>query len=265
MKQSSVSTKPCVLTVAGSDSGGGAGIQADLKTFAAIGVHGASAITCVTAQNPREVRLVESVSPRMLRTQIRAVVDELKPKAVKTGMLYSKAIIEIVHAEISGRFPLIVDPVMISTSGALLLENSAVKAMKSFLKSALLITPNVQEAEHLLGRKLESPEDLRQGAREFHDMFGCAVLMKGGHLKGMTVAVDFLFDGNEEWMFEAPYVRGVSTHGTGCTYSAAIAAYFALGHSLSDAVRLAKEFISNAIAASYRTAGHFALNTEWNR
>lgn len=265
MKQLSVFTKPCVLTVAGSDSGGGAGIQADLKTFAGIGVHGASAITCVTAQNPREVRLVEPVSPQMVRTQILAVVDELKPRVVKTGMLYSKPIIEVVHAEIGGTFRLIVDPVMISTSGALLLKSSAVKAMKRLLHSSHLITPNVQEAEHLLGRKLETPEDLRQAAREFHEMFGCAALMKGGHLKGMNSAVDFLFDGKEEWMFEAPYVRGVSTHGTGCTYSAAIAAYFALGHSLSDAVRLAKEFISNAIATSYRTAGHFALNTEWNR
>jgi hydroxymethylpyrimidine/phosphomethylpyrimidine kinase len=123
----------------------------------------------------------------------------------------------------------------------------------------------LQEAEHLLGRMLRTVEEVREGAREIHEEYGCATLMKGGHLPGMKVAVDFLFDGKKEWMFEAEFVRGVSTHGTGCTYSAAIAAYVALGNELPQAVRLGKEYITNAIANSYQTAGHYVLNTEWNR
>ncbi|HEX7860907.1 MAG TPA: bifunctional hydroxymethylpyrimidine kinase/phosphomethylpyrimidine kinase [Verrucomicrobiae bacterium] len=255
---------PCVLTIAGSDSGGGAGIQADLKTFAALGVHGASAITCVTAQNPREVRSVQAIKPEIVRDQIEAVMDALRPEVLKTGMLYSAEIIQVV-AEKVGNVKLVVDPVMISTSGALLLKKSAVSELKKLMANALVVTPNVQEAEFLLGRKLESPEDLRAGGREIHEMFGCAALMKGGHLPGLNVAIDFLFDGSSEWMFESPFVKGVSTHGTGCTYSAAIAAFLARGLVLHEAVGVAKEFISNAIARSYKTSGHFALNTEWNR
>jgi hydroxymethylpyrimidine/phosphomethylpyrimidine kinase len=154
---------------------------------------------------------------------------------------------------------------MISTSGALLLRDSAVSALKRLLSRATLITPNLHEAEYLLGRKLVEPDQLRAAAREFHERYGCAALVKGGHLPEMKVALDFLYDGKTEWLLEAPYVRGVSTHGTGCTYSAAIAAYCALGESLSTAVLKAKEFISNAIAQSYKTSGHFVLNTHWNR
>lgn len=256
---------PCALTIAGSDSGGGAGIQADLKTFAAIGVHGTSAITCITAQNPLEVRGVSAISPEMVGQQIAAVMEELKPKAVKTGMLYSAGIIKAVEEALPVGIPLIIDPVMISTSGALLLRDSAVSVLKTLLSRATLITPNLHEAEYLLGRKLVEPDQLRAAAREFHERYGCAALVKGGHLPEMKVALDFLYDGKTEWLLEAPYVRGVSTHGTGCTYSAAIAAYCALGESLSTAVLKAKEFISNAIAQSYKTSGHFVLNTHWNR
>ena len=256
---------PCVLTIAGSDSGGGAGIQADLKTFAAIGVHGTSAITCITAQNPLEVRAVQPIQPEIVRGQIAAVLEELKPAVVKTGMLYSKAIIDVVHESVPLETSLIVDPMMISTSGALLLKKSAVGALRNLMRRALLVTPNLQEAEYLLERKLGTLEELRVGAREIHEEYGCATLMKGGHLARMKVAVDFLFDGESEWIFEADFVRGVSTHGTGCTYSAAIAAYLALGNELPQAVRLGKEYITNAIAGSYRTSGHYVLNTEWNR
>lgn len=256
---------PCVLTIAGSDSGGGAGIQADLKTFAAIGVHGTSAITCITAQNPLEVRDVLAVRPETVRNQIKAVSEVLKPQAIKTGMLYSSAIIKVVQQTVQKDVPLIVDPVMISTSGALLLQESAIKALKHLMKRALLVTPNLHEAEHLLGRKIRKPEELRAAAREIHELYGCAALIKGGHLSQMTVALDFLYDGKSEWMLEAPYVRGISTHGTGCTYSAAITAYCALGDALPRAVYRAKEFISNAIARSYKTGGHFVLNTHWSR
>lgn len=255
---------PCALTIAGSDSGGGAGIQADLKTFAAIGVHGTSAITCITAQNPAQVRGVSAISPEMVVQQIAAVMEELKPKAVKTGMLYSAAIIDRANEALPVGIPLIVDPVMISTSGALLLRNSAVSALKALLSRATLMTPNLHEAEYLLGRKLVEADDLRSAAREFHERYGCAALVKGGHLPEMKVALDFLYDGRAEWLLEAPYVRGVSTHGTGCTYSAAIAAYCALGESLLTAVLRSKEFISNAIAQSYKTNEHFVLNTHWN-
>ncbi|MGZ8919822.1 MAG: bifunctional hydroxymethylpyrimidine kinase/phosphomethylpyrimidine kinase [Limisphaerales bacterium] len=254
-----------MLTIAGSDSGGGAGIQADLKTFAAIGVHGASAITCITAQNPLEVRDVIEVRPETVRNQIEAVTEVLKPQAIKTGMLYSRAIIEVVQQTVQKNVPMIVDPVMISTSGALLLRESAVEALKQLMKKALLVTPNLHEAEHLLGRRIREPQELRAAAREFHELYGCAALIKGGHLPQMRVALDFLYDGKSEWMLEAPFVRGVSTHGTGCTYSAAITAYCALGDALPRAVYRAKEFISNAIARSYKSGGHFVLNTHWAR
>ncbi len=254
-----------MLTIAGSDSGGGAGIQADLKTFAAIGVHGTSAITCITAQNPLEVRSVHAVAAESVRDQITAVAEAFQPQVVKTGMLYSEAIIEVVQESVSSEASLIVDPVMISTSGALLLRESAVGALKKLMKRALLVTPNLHEAEHLLGRKITKAEELRAAAREFHERYGCAALLKGGHLRGMTVALDFLYDGKSEWVLEAPYVRGISTHGTGCTYSAAIAAYCALGDNLPRAVARAKDFISNAIAQSYRSSDHFVLNTHWNR
>ena len=257
--------RPCVLTVAGSDSGGGAGIQADLKTFEALGVHGTSAITCVTAQNPLEVRHVEAISVKNVQAQIRAVIEAFAPGVVKTGMLYSEEIIRCVHRALRRDVRLIVDPVMVSTSGAMLLQPAAISALAVLLRRAYLATPNIHEAEHLLGRKLAEPEDLRQAAREFHGRYGCAALIKGGHLQNLNVAVDILFDGENEWMLAAPYVRSVSTHGTGCTYSAAIAAYCALGEPLPRAVLRAKEFISHAIARSTKTGGHDVLNFSWNK
>ena len=262
--KSPAENRPCVLTLAGSDSSGGAGIQADLKTFEAIGVHGTSAITCVTAQNPLEVRDVQPISAKSVEAQIRAVVEVLAPQVVKTGMLYSAEIIQCVNLALDRDLRLIVDPVMISTSGAMLLQPSAVAALKELMRRAYLVTPNVDEAEHLLGGKLSEPEDLRAAARQLHEEYGCAALLKGGHLENLQVAVDVLFDGENEWLLEAPYVRGVSTHGTGCTYSAAIAAYCALGEPLPRAVARAKEFISNAIARSTSTNGHDVLNFSWN-
>jgi hydroxymethylpyrimidine/phosphomethylpyrimidine kinase len=263
--KASAQNRPCVLTIAGSDSGGGAGIQADLKSFEALGVHGTSAITCVTAQNPLEVREVHPIPVQSVETQIRAVIEVLAPQVVKTGMLYSAEIIECVNLALSRHLKLIVDPVMISTSGAMLLQPTAIAALKDLFRRAYLVTPNIHEAEHLLGRRLTEPEDLRVAAREFYEEYGCAALLKGGHLENLKVAVDILFDGENEWMLEAPYLRGVSTHGTGCTYSAAIAAYAALGEPLPRAVARAKEFISNAIARSTKTNGHDVLNFSWAR
>jgi hydroxymethylpyrimidine/phosphomethylpyrimidine kinase len=261
---------PIALTIAGSDSGGGAGIQADLKTFAALGVHGTSAITCVTAQNPKRVIGIQPCKPEIVRQQIEAVFEELPPAAVKTGMLYSAEIIRTVtnffNAPRSAlRTPqLVVDPVMISTSGAALLKNSAVSLLKKELfPLATLVTPNLDEAQFLLNRKLKSLEDLRSAAKEVFERFGCAALVKGGHLRGGKEAADVFFDGENELLLTAPFVKNVRTHGTGCTYAAAITAHLALGCNLVAAVELAKNHITQAIARHQFAGGHSVLNNFW--
>lgn len=255
-------TIPIALTIAGSDSGGGAGAQADLKTFAALGVHGTSAITCLTAQNPARLTGIEACSPAMVRAQIEAVVSELKPSAAKSGMLFSAPIIRAV-AESWRREnrPLVVDPVMISTSGASLLKADAVRALtRELLPLATLMTPNVPEAEVLLRTRIREPEELRRAARALHERFGCAVLAKGGHLDIAREAIDVFFDGETELLLSAPRVRGVKTHGTGCTYSAAVTAFLARGEKLEQAVLSAKDFVSSAIANSVCIGRHHALN-----
>jgi hydroxymethylpyrimidine/phosphomethylpyrimidine kinase len=254
---------PGALTVAGSDSGGGAGIQADLHTFAALGVHGTTAITCITAQNPEGVRGIQACSVTIVRQQMEAVFESLRPAAVKTGMLYSATLIRAVATCLQGHrdVPLVVDPVMVSTSGAQLLKPAAVKLLcEELLPQAILVTPNLDEASFLCGSRLGSVEDLRAAARELFRRFGCAALVKGGHLRGLNEAVDIFYDGRLELLLTAPFVRGVSTHGTGCTYSAAIAAHLAYGRSLPQAVRLAKDFITRAITCTQMAAGHGVLN-----
>jgi hydroxymethylpyrimidine/phosphomethylpyrimidine kinase len=256
------------LTIAGSDSGGGAGVQADLKTFAALGVHGTSAIACLTAQNPRRVLGVEACSPKMLRQQLEAVFEELPPAAVKTGMLYSAENIRVVAKFLSAlppapcSLPLVVDPVMVSTSGARLLEPAAIKVLsEKLLPLAVLVTPNLDEAEMLAGGKVSSVEAMREAAREIHRRFGCAVLVKGGHLRGGRDAVDIFFDGRMELLLSAPFVKGVSTHGTGCTYSAAICAALARGQRLPSAVETGKGYITTAITNSRRAGRHQVLGS----
>jgi hydroxymethylpyrimidine/phosphomethylpyrimidine kinase len=259
---------PIALTIAGSDSGGGAGIQADLKTFAALGCHGTTAITCITAQNPKAVIGIQVIRAEMVRKQIEAVFAELPPRAVKTGMLFSTEIINAV-ADFFARGkmpPLVVDPVMVATSGAVLLKPSAIRALKErLLPLATLVTPNLDEAQLLLDRKLRSLEDLLDAAEELHATFGCAALVKGGHLKLGDEAVDVLFDGKRFTVLKARRVQCVSTHGTGCTYSAAIAAYLARGEKLERAVALAKKFITRSIARSYSAGRHPVLNHEASR
>jgi hydroxymethylpyrimidine/phosphomethylpyrimidine kinase len=256
---------PVALTIAGSDSGGGAGIQADLKTFASLDVHGTSAVTCLTAQNPEGLSGIQAARPELVRKQIEAVKASLRPGAIKTGMLYSRAIIETVVDCLKGaRMPLIVDPVMIATSGSRLLQPAAVAALKnSLLPIASLVTPNLPEAEALLGMRIHDPEDLRSAARAIHELWGCAALVKGGHLQGGKEAVDIFFDGETELLLSAPFVKGVSTHGTGCTFSAAITGYAALGCELSYAVQLGKEYITQAIAQRLEAGGHSILNHFW--
>ncbi len=256
---------PIALTIAGSDSGGGAGIQADLKTFAALGVHGVAALTCITAQNPKRVQGIESCSASIVRHQLDAVFEELPPTAAKTGMLYSEAIIRVVADYLKEhQLPLIVDPVMVATSGARLLAPQAIRTLcRRLLPLATLITPNLSEAEVLTGTQLSSVEDLRRAAKELHHRFGAAVLVKGGHLKGLREAADIFYSGTEELLLSAPFVRGVRTHGSGCTYSAAITAYLASGLALAKAVARAKEFITQAITHSQRAGRHSTLNSFW--
>lgn len=254
---------PITLTIAGSDSGGGAGIQADLKTFAALGVHGTCTTTCVTAQNPKRVFSIQPCEAKIVRQQLEAVFAELPPRAVKTGMLYSEEIIRVVVSflKTQNRIPLVVDPVMVATSGASLLKPSARKILqKELLPLAALVTPNLDETEVLTGKKPASVEEMREAAREIFQRFGCAALVKGGHLRGAREATDVFFDGKRELLPTSPFTRGVRLHGTGCTYSAAIAAHLALGHPLTNAVRLAKKFVTDAIARSTRIGSHHALN-----
>lgn len=258
---------PVALTIAGSDSGGGAGIQADLKTFAALGVHGASAITCLTAQNPRTVLGIQPAKPEIIRQQIKAIFSELPPTAVKTGMLFSTEIIRVVleFFKTAKRPPLVIDPVMISTSGAMLLKPSAIRLLTGQLfPLATLITPNLDEASALLNRDLKSIEDLRWAAKEIHRRFNSAALIKGGHLRTDRDAVDIFFDGETELLLSAPFVKSVSTHGTGCTYSAAITGYLAKGKSLVKAVELAKNYITRAIAES-RAVGKYSVLNHFQR
>lgn len=238
---------PVALTIAGSDPSGGAGIQADLKTFHQFGVYGEAAITLLTVQNTCSVAEVVLVEPRLVRAQVEAVLDDIPPRAVKTGALGSAAIIETV-ASLAPRLnaPLVVDPVMISKHGAPLIaaDASAVLAEK-LLPLASLVTPNLHEAEALAGRPVRSPEEMEEAARRLHGRCGAAVLVKGGHLEGE--AADLLFDGKEVHWYRAPRLDTPHTHGTGCTYSAAITACLACGLPLHAAVERAKRFIAEAI------------------
>lgn len=252
---SSAAVRPVALTVAGSDSGGGAGIQADLKVFAALGVHGTSAITCLTAQTPAGVTGVHAVPRAFVERQLATLTAELPPVAAKTGMLFNAGIIRAVVETFARhpRIPLVVDPVMIATSGARLLRPDALRALQDrLLPLAALVTPNLDEAAALMGRPLGSVEDLRWAARGIHGRWGVPALVKGGHLRDSAQATDVFWDGREERILRAPFVSGVSTHGTGCTYSAAIAAFLALGHPLPEAVERAKATITRAIRRSTR-------------
>lgn len=260
------SIRPVALTIAGSDSGGGAGLQADLKTWAALGVHGTTAITCVTAQNPTEVRAVRAMPASVVIGQIEAVVAELPPAAFKTGMLFNASIIRAVAEwfRAAKRPPLVVDPVMVATSGAQLLQPAAIRALVTeLLPLAILVTPNADEAALLTGRPLRTLEDLRSAARALYLRHGCAALVKGGHLRHLSRATDVFFDGENELILSAPFVRGVATHGTGCTYSAAVAGYLALGLPLVEAVGMAKNHITQSITQSVRVGTHTTLNPFW--
>jgi hydroxymethylpyrimidine/phosphomethylpyrimidine kinase len=253
------------MTIAGSDSGGGAGIQADLKTFQALGVFGTSALTAVTAQNTLGVSAVHEIPLSVIAAQIDAVAEDIGVDAAKTGMLSSAEVIATVAERV--RFwrldRLVVDPVMVAKSGDRLLREDAVEALiRDLLPLALVVTPNLPEAEVLVGRALETDADIRQAAQDIRDLGPRAVVLKGGHRAGD--ATDILFDGESFRTFESSRVDTRNTHGTGCTLSAAIAAELAQGHSVVDAVGAAKRYVTEAIRHSVPLgAGHGPVAHDW--
>lgn len=256
---------PVALTIAGSDSGGGAGIQADLKTFTAHGVHGTSAITCVTAQNPAAVTGVEAITPDMVVRQVDAVCDGFAVAAVKTGMLFSADIVRAVAGVVMRRrlTRLVVDPVMVATSGAALLQDDAIGILQErLIPCALVVTPNIPEAEILWGQPITSPEEQVDAAEGIARRFGVACVVKGGHLAnapggdpaGRPHIVNVLSAGGRLCSFQYDRVVGGDTHGTGCTFAAAIAAGLANGRPLDAAVEQAGAFVRRVVEK--RAGGH---------
>lgn len=243
---------PVALTVAGSDSGGGAGIQADLKTFSSLGVYGASVITAITAQNTQGVRGIQPVDPAIVRGQLEAVFEDLTVDAVKTGMLHNTAAVRILAETIDRYRPpfVVVDPVMVSTSGSKLIEDDTIESVRTLLfPRADLITPNLNEAELLSGTIVRTEADLERAGQCLLAL-GCrAVLMKGGHLPGNRKTDWLLSAGRPPLRLEQTTVATMNTHGTGCTLSSAIAAYAALGYGLSEAVARAKDYLTAALLA----------------
>ena len=261
------------LTIAGSDSGGGAGIQADLRTFAFHCVHGASVLTCVTAQNTVGVMAVEAVSVPIVVAQIEAVASDLKVRAIKTGMLLNREIIIAVAEQIEkwSLKPLVVDPVMVSRTGAQLIDDRAVASLANILISkAAIVTPNRYEAQLLSGLEINTIEQMKQAAAKIQQLGAATVLVKGGNMPGTLKGVDVWFDGKEWKILTATVVDTKNTHGTGCTLSAAIAANLALGKDLWVAVREAKNYVTTAlkyaldVGAGNGPVGHFfpLLTTE---
>lgn len=255
-----------VLTVAGSDSSGGAGIQADLKTFAALGVYGTSAVTAITAQNTTGVVETMALSADLVTAQIEAVAADIPLDATKTGMLATAAIVEAVAAAIKElELPLVVvDPVMISKSGAALLDADGIEMLKTeLLPCAAVITPNIPEAETLSGRRIESIEQARGAAVAIQQLGAAAVVITGGHMAGDDI-VDLLFDGGIFTELHAARIYSQHTHGTGCTFASAVAANLALGHSLVDSVLHAQAYVRGAIEHALAIGrGHGPLNHFW--
>jgi hydroxymethylpyrimidine/phosphomethylpyrimidine kinase len=241
---------PIALTIAGSDSGGGAGIQADLKTFAFHCVHGTSALTCVTSQNTQGVTRVDALPVDAVVAQIEAVVTDIGVQATKTGMLLNQDIIKAVASQVKtlGLNNLVVDPVMVSRAGAQLLDDNAVESLHNLLlPMAAIVTPNRYEAEILSGLEIHTLDDMQEAAQKIYKLGASAVLVKGGGMTGNLRGVDVWFDGTQLTTLTTEQVETTNTHGTGCTLSSAIAANLALGKDLLSAVRLAKEYVTTAL------------------
>lgn len=251
-----------VLTIAGSDSGGGAGIQADLKTFSVFGVYGMTVLTAVTAQNTMRVDGVEGISAKFVGLQFESVMSDIGVDGIKTGMLFNAEIVQVVAQKLhESSVPfLVIDPVMIAKGGDALVDDMGVESMKTnLIPQASLLTPNIPEAERLAGIEIASLKDMQAAAEKIHGL-GCrAVLIKGGHLEGD--AVDLLFNGDKFFKYTSERIDTRNTHGTGCTYSAAILANLVQGKSLRDAVRISKRFITEAIRNALPLGkGHGPLN-----
>jgi len=249
-----VAVRPTVLTIAGSDPSGGAGVQADLKTMCAFGVYGMAAVTSITVQNTLEVRRSHVLPADLVADEIDAVLTDIPADAAKTGMLATAGIIDRVAERVKahGLGKLVVDPVMRAASGASLIDADAVSVLReSLLPLALVVTPNVPEAEALTGIAIETDADAERAARALYDSTGAAALVKGGHRLGESLATDILFDGSNLLTFAAPKIDGGDRHGTGCTLSAAIASALALGNDLARSVALAKDYTHAAIVASF--------------
>jgi hydroxymethylpyrimidine/phosphomethylpyrimidine kinase len=246
---------PIALSIAGSDSSAGAGIQADLKTFSALGVYGLTAVTCVVAEIPGKVSRIAPLSPEIVGEQIEVLGNNFPIAAVKTGLLCTAEIISTVAlaiAHLGHNIPLIVDPVMIATSGDQLLEPNAIQVYeRELFPLATLITPNLDEAAKLLGEKIQDRRSMARAARALSEKYRTPVLLKGGHLTGED-AIDLLFANGKAKEFSASFSHDVATHGTGCTYSAAIAAGLARGESLEISIQRAKEFVTASIAQRLR-------------
>ena len=258
-RSQSAATVPIALTIAGSDSSAGAGIQADLKTFTALGVYGLTAVTCVVAEVPRKVSRIEPVTARLVREQMEVLLENFPVGAIKSGLLCSAEIVCVVAQTIQDSekkaarsIPFVVDPVMIATSGDNLLESEAVEAYENELfPLATLITPNLDEAALLLETAINDRRQMESAAKTLAKRYHASILLKGGHLRDDN-AIDLLFHNGELTEFSAPFVRGVETHGTGCTYSAAITACLASGFPLEQAIRRAKKFVTKSIAQHFR-------------
>jgi hydroxymethylpyrimidine/phosphomethylpyrimidine kinase len=255
----SVGTVPVALTIAGSDSSAGAGIQADLKTFSALGVYGLTAITCVVAETPGKVSRIEPISAEIVHEQIAVLARNFPIAAAKTGLLCSAEIVEAVARaivdvvrKIDNGIPLVVDPVTVATSGDMLLSPEAMEiSERELFPIATLLTPNLEEAEKLIGEPIRDLEAMRNAGKKLQQKYSVSILLKGGHLVGDD-AIDLLFIDDKISEFSAPFARGVATHGTGCTYSAGVTAGLAAGLSLEEAVAHAKEFVTASIAQRLR-------------
>jgi hydroxymethylpyrimidine/phosphomethylpyrimidine kinase len=262
-RSQSAATVPVALSIAGSDSSAGAGIQADLKTFSALGVYGLTAVTCIVAEVPGKVSRIEPVGAKIVREQIEVLAQNFPIAAIKTGLLCSAEIVSAVAKAIrnmnrgsSPPIPLVIDPVFVATSGDPLLKPAAIETYKKeVFPLATLVTPNLDEAERLLGTKVKDRRSMRVAGKELEKKFGTAILLKGGHLAGDR-AVDLLFANGKVVEFSAPFVRGVATHGTGCTYSAAITAGVAKRLSLEEAIAQAKKFVTDSIARHFQWTSH---------
>jgi hydroxymethylpyrimidine/phosphomethylpyrimidine kinase len=263
--QASPRTVPVVLTIAGSDNSGGAGLQADLKTFTTLGVYGTTAVTCVVAEHPGRVLNITPIPPERVADQIRLVLEAFPVAAIKTGMLHSEGIIAAVSEAIAPPLgkgvPLVVDPVMVASSGKVLVEKNAIRALRKFISWAALVTPNRDEAELLWGRSIRNLKDLEAAALGLARGFGYPqILAKGGHLK-TSQAVDVLASPDGRLCeFGAKRIPGLDPHGTGCTYSAAITAGLAKGLTVTEAVVLGKIFITRALRRRFEMGPYQLLN-----